>query len=409
MKNRQGVGNATTKVTSFDITDGTIHWEITDQNGFPSQPGYGAGLVCFVTGGRLQVLDAVSGNLKYTVALIGGSNGQMPTIHEDSESGDVSAYVYAGSHMKAIDLGATEGQIRWSQFASANDFSIPTIVGDSVVVSGYAFDRATGAANRFDTRSIGTTVSYDENLRQLYVVAWVDNTLGYGVTAYSYKGNDSITQLWQSTGAGISRASVAIGPGGHLYAVDSTTIIELDPTTGNVLRSLGGQSLVGGVAPIISEGFLWTSSKDEILVYDLLTFSHHRTLPTSRGGLNPTFDSPGAMDDSHFIIDYGTTFQQPGFEVWVVSRSFIRGDASADGVVNLDDAILILDRLFGGGSGFICAKAGDSNDDGKMNVLDAINVLLSAFRGKQLPEPFQSCGADPTKDALSCESFPPCM
>lgn len=97
-------------------------------------------------------------------------------------------------------------------------------------------------------------------------------------------------------------------------------------------------------------------------------------------------------------------------ELSLVSASFRRGDANADGRENLSDAISILSFLFlGDPSDFACPRAADSNDDGRVNIADAVALLGALFLGtERLPEPFAACGIDPTPDGLSCEAYPPC-
>ncbi|HAK95665.1 MAG TPA: hypothetical protein DCM87_11840 [Planctomycetes bacterium] len=92
---------------------------------------------------------------------------------------------------------------------------------------------------------------------------------------------------------------------------------------------------------------------------------------------------------------------------------FKRGDANADGKLDIADAIKVLGYLFGGGTTTLaCRDAGDGNDDGKLDIADAIKILGHLFaQTGPLPEPFAECGVDPTDtdpDVLDCESFPPC-
>lgn len=88
---------------------------------------------------------------------------------------------------------------------------------------------------------------------------------------------------------------------------------------------------------------------------------------------------------------------------------FMRGDANADGEVNIADAVSILSYLFGGGKTLPCDDAADANNDASLDIADAIKVLGYLFGGSgPLPDPFGTCGADPEEDALGCESYPPC-
>ena len=88
---------------------------------------------------------------------------------------------------------------------------------------------------------------------------------------------------------------------------------------------------------------------------------------------------------------------------------FRRGDANGDGLFNIADAIATLSFLFSGGA-MNCADASDSNDDGVVNIADGITVLGALFSGGvSPPDPGpDSCGVDPTDDALDCEVYGSC-
>ena len=92
-----------------------------------------------------------------------------------------------------------------------------------------------------------------------------------------------------------------------------------------------------------------------------------------------------------------------------VSAPFRRGDANADGRVDIADAVFTLSYLFADGTVPLCLDATDANDDGKVDIADAIKILAHLFAGAgPLPAPFDECGIDPTIDALGCASYTPC-
>ncbi|MEM7262503.1 MAG: FG-GAP-like repeat-containing protein [Planctomycetota bacterium] len=94
--------------------------------------------------------------------------------------------------------------------------------------------------------------------------------------------------------------------------------------------------------------------------------------------------------------------------VEATATAFVRGDANADGMVDLSDAITILDLLFGTGA-TSCFDALDVNDDGAVDIADPISELAFLFSlGAAPAAPFPGCGTDPTTDALSCDSFNAC-
>jgi formylglycine-generating enzyme required for sulfatase activity len=94
----------------------------------------------------------------------------------------------------------------------------------------------------------------------------------------------------------------------------------------------------------------------------------------------------------------------------VSAAVFQRGDANADGTVNISDAITVLGFLFlGSPAALQCEDAADVDDSGALNITDPVYLLGFLFLGGPAPPaPFGKCGSDPTADALACAAFPPC-
>lgn len=84
--------------------------------------------------------------------------------------------------------------------------------------------------------------------------------------------------------------------------------------------------------------------------------------------------------------------------------SFVRGDTDGDGQVQLNDATVILEYLFLGGTPLACADAADLNDDGSISLVDAVYSLSAMFvPGSPAPgAPYPGCGIDPSFDSLDC-------
>jgi len=97
-------------------------------------------------------------------------------------------------------------------------------------------------------------------------------------------------------------------------------------------------------------------------------------------------------------------------------ETFERGHTNGDGDLNLADAVCLLSYLFGPAGESCkeivrqCLDAADANDDGAVDVADAIAILSHLFAGAgPLPEPFGSCGIDPTNsDDLDCLIYDAC-
>ena len=89
---------------------------------------------------------------------------------------------------------------------------------------------------------------------------------------------------------------------------------------------------------------------------------------------------------------------------------FRRGDANADGAVDISDATTTLGVLFLGEGNIPCVDAADANDSGDVDISDATFTLFFLFRGTvDIPPPgANACGSDPTKDGsdLGCAAYP---
>ncbi len=106
----------------------------------------------------------------------------------------------------------------------------------------------------------------------------------------------------------------------------------------------------------------------------------------------------GLVEGGHYLVTLG-----------VQSTLFVRGDANADGGMDIGDAVWVLGYLFSGAGDPECRKALDSDDSGQVDIGDAIYLLAYLFAAGSPPAaPFAECAADPTEDSLTCLRFSPC-
>lgn len=107
--------------------------------------------------------------------------------------------------------------------------------------------------------------------------------------------------------------------------------------------------------------------------------------------------------------DGGASTGGPTYTYVVVDEpEFMRGDANADGKIDISDPVKVLSYLFALGA-VTCLDALDANDDGNINIGDAIYLLGYNFaHGAPPPSPFPGCGPDPTNDTVDCAGFAPC-
>ena len=93
----------------------------------------------------------------------------------------------------------------------------------------------------------------------------------------------------------------------------------------------------------------------------------------------------------------------PPFEHPTLQPFFTRGDVNLDGLVDLTDAIALLEFLFLGVGTLLCEDGSDANDDGELDLADPITVVQRILGGPLLPAPTdRSLGPDPTDDVLNC-------
>jgi hypothetical protein len=83
------------------------------------------------------------------------------------------------------------------------------------------------------------------------------------------------------------------------------------------------------------------------------------------------------------------------------ANSFRRGDVNASGAINITDAMLIFFYAFLGDP-IACLDVADVNDDGAIDISDPIYILVDLYEGGPGPPAPNSCGIDPTPDALEC-------
>ena len=118
----------------------------------------------------------------------------------------------------------------------------------------------------------------------------------------------------------------------------------------------------------------------------------------------PASDRDGNPRPCGEAVDIGA------YEYGLCGVLFRRGDANADGTLDIADPITVRDYLFAGGPGLSCLKSADSNDDGTVDIADVIYLLAYLFAGGSPPyAPFTQCGLDQTEDGLSCEYHVPCL
>jgi hypothetical protein len=155
-KTRAGSVNCIRRLVRSTFRPGRLTGVTPATSYFHRSRALAGGFVTFVgatdSGSWLYVLDATTGRFRYRVPIPEGSTSMMPTVVQDPISGNITAFVAEYSQVSAVSLGPVSGSVLWTQTGQFGGDSIPTVVGDSIILAGpyqyYAFDRATGAVQR---------------------------------------------------------------------------------------------------------------------------------------------------------------------------------------------------------------------------------------------------------------------
>ncbi|MGB1810518.1 MAG: hypothetical protein ACPHQT_09590 [Planctomycetota bacterium] len=125
-------------------------------------------------------------------------------------------------------------------------------------------------------------------------------------------------------------------------------------------------------------------------------------------GLAATANGPFNFPVTYVVgRDSGTITMLSG-DLSGTGSDFVRGDAVADGSLNLLDATEMLLQLFQLQDS-LCLDSLDANDDGAFNIADPLLLLDYLFSGgTPISDPSGVCGEDPTVDNLTCQEFPGC-
>jgi hypothetical protein len=173
-----------------------------------------------------------------------------------------------------------------------------------------------------------------------------------------------------------------------------------------------------------------TPEESEILVYN--PFGGETTVDLSGAAGALEVEWFNADDGSGPIAAEGIAGGAVGFRVFVApffgaavlyihspapppAVEFHRGDANADGSLDIGDAVYTLLHIFKGTPPVLpCRHAADVQDDGRINIADAVAFLAYVFLGRDPgtgEEIRRGCieDATPANDPLDCAGFPPCQ
>jgi len=154
----------------------------------------------------------------------------------------------------------------------------------------------------------------------------------------------------------------------------------------------------------------WTAAPGQTVV-DIFRDDEFIDTTEAASGEYDDFDAPGGL---HEYTVVGACLSGPArsvscsVEVIGGGTQFDRGDCNPSGVLDISDAVFLLGYLFQGNPSSIpCEKTCDATDDGGLDISDSIRILTILFlvQDGQLPDPFGTCGTDPTEDDLTCERF----
>ncbi len=97
------------------------------------------------------------------------------------------------------------------------------------------------------------------------------------------------------------------------------------------------------------------------------------------------FEPRAGRKGGALLVAYGNFVDVSNVALITPETPFVRGEINGDGVIDISDAISILDFLFGGGDAPDVIDAADTNSDGKVDLSDAVFLLEFLFLGGARP------------------------
>lgn len=134
----------------------------------------------------------------------------------------------------------------------------------------------------------------------------------------------------------------------------------------------------------------------------------------SEGELRPLPESPAVGIQIEVGFDSGGPATLEHGKLEIPFTSFVRGDVNDSGLLEVTDAINLLNWMFLGGLTPTCMDAADADDNGQLGLSDGINILIFLFGGGAAPaDPGVlggGCERDPDgeDDGLLCEVYTSC-
>jgi len=406
MATQAGHGDDVTRIAAFDLATGMQQWATEDYLIFPSAPAYHDGRLFYVgidwlTGEHLlMALDAQTGAFLYSLEIPQAVEVSTPTLYENPNTGEVLAFLSnahfttlgIGPNMTAVSLGVTSAVVKWSD-PEPRDFdfwSIPTIVEDSLVVAGpcqyYAYEMETGVINHFHAGGCygggGTTVTYDEKRRQLYVLdAYVaeEGVVYDALTAWTYHSSNDIRLLWEKRGGSYWPSDgIALDGDGYVWTTTYDQLLKIDPQNGQTVGVAAGQ-YAGGMRPIVSGDYIWTYSPTWRLltvVYDRATLAEAGTFPGTQGDTNSPFSATGALAEGAFLRENGRFYMNWGFDVFLTVPETCGDPIDSGSGITATDALAALKAAVGLSSCELCLC--DVDGSSTIVATDALMILQAS-------------------------------
>ena len=286
--------------------------------------------------------EATSDDFGESVSGAGDVNndGYADLIVGARDHGDIGrAYVYSGETGNL--LWTFDGEATW------DDFGHSVSGAGDVNNDGYD-DLIVGAPNNDAGGSeAGRAYVYSGQTGALLWTftgeAAYDN-LGHSVSGLGDANND----CYDDVIVGAPLNSAAADEAGRAYVFSGQTGTLLRVFDGEAESNLFGTS-VSGAGDVNNDGF------DELIV----------------GA--PENDAAGHSAGQAYVLSCR------------VGEPFVRGDANADGIINVADIVYLVNYLYRGGSEPSPAESGDATCDGVVNVADIVFLVNYLYRGGDPP------------------------
>ncbi len=313
-------------ITAFHARTGQVLWDRSFGSEVISPPTIDGNYVSFVYGPQsMATVELVRLSDGSTLAASNSNDSSFsPPLLLDNGNGTADLVLATSGGVRRLHYDGTGFVSKWSAIASLGGFVSPSRIGSSIILAGvgqyYAVEFETGQLNHFHSGNIsgggGGAAVIDSANQRIFIREMVSSEIFDALSAYSFAGQNAISQLWQIDTAGFG-SDPALTSEGDVVFEDNGVLWLRDGETGALLDNTANLGIFDQ-APMITSGRVWVGASDSIRAYDLATLEFQGSLSATLRGGNTGEMNFSAASDAYLLTQspFGGGFGAEGFRVY---------------------------------------------------------------------------------------------